>query len=288
MDSADIEFLPARLAAARQRSLRAVGLAYVVAVAAAEASLAFANVAYGLGAHALVLLMLLCLAVLAPERAEPSAAGGKAHLDPLWILPVLALVPLLRIVSLTTPVPDLAPIYWYAATGAPMLLAVGLTMRFLGRDRVREMTGIAPSRMALSALWSPVQGSIALSGVPLGLVAYLLLRPEPLEPHPGPWFFVFGALILVVFTGLTEELLFRGLLQSVFVELFGEIGVLAAALLFATMYLGTHSVSFVVFAALVGLGFGVRVRQTGSLAGVILAHGLISVELFLVWPYVLG
>jgi uncharacterized protein len=287
VDNSGIEVLPASLAAARLRSLRAVALAYLVAVAAAEATLAFANVAYGLAGHALVLLMLLSLAVLAPERADRSS-GGKAHLDALEILPVLALVPLLRIVSLTTPVPDLAPIQWYTATGAPILLALALTMRFLGRDRVREMTSSTASRMALAALWSPVQGAIALSGVPLGLVAYLLLRPEPLEPHPGPTFFVVGALILVVFTGLTEELLFRGFLQSVFVELFGELGVVVAAILAGTMYLGTRSVPFAVFAALVGLGFGVLVRQTGSLAGVILAHGLISVELFLVWPYILG
>jgi uncharacterized protein len=285
VDTAGIEALPAR-PAARLRSLRAVGLAYLAAVAAAEASVAFANVAYGLAGHALVLLMLLGVAVVAPERAEQSP-GGKAHLDALDMLPVLALVPLLRIVSLTTPVPDLAPIYWYAATGGPILLAVALTLRFLGRDRLRELTSIPSSRMAFAALWSPVQGAIALSGVPLGLVAYLLLRPEPLQAHPGPRFFVVGALILFVFTALTEEVLFRGLLQSVFVELFGEIGVLVAAILSATMYLGTRSASFVVFAALVGLGFGVRVRQTGSLAGVILAHGLISVGLFLVWPYVL-
>jgi CAAX protease family protein len=284
VDTAGIEVLPARLAAARLRSLRAVGLAYLVAVAAAEASLAFANVAYGLAGHALVLVMLLGLAVLAPER--PSS--GEAQLDALDVLPVLALVPLLRIVSLTTPVPDLSPIYWYAATGGPILLAIALTVRFLGRDRIREMTPIPSSRNGFAALWSPLQGAIALSGVPLGLIAYLLLRPEPLEARPGPGFFVVGVVILVVFTGLTEELLFRGLLQSVFVELFGGIGVVLAAILSATMYLGTGSASFVVFAALVGLSFGVRVRQTGSLAGVILAHGLISVELLLVWPYVLG
>jgi membrane protease YdiL (CAAX protease family) len=100
----------------------------------------------------------------------------------------------------------------------------------------------------------------------------------------GPHLLV-GAVILTVFAASTEEVLFRGLLQHVVTDICPRSGVLWSAFLFASMYIGSLSVGYVLFMGLVGLFFGWCVRQTGSLWGVILAHGGLIVGLVCVWPF---
>ncbi len=258
--------------------LRAIGVAYVVSVVASEALTVFVDAAVGLVCHAVVILLLLGFALVAGRQEEGRASSDRA-LNPLQVLPALALVPLARILSLTMPVPDLPPIYWYAVTGAPLLLAIILTARLFGAAWTRETFRFE---------WTRTQALIAVSGVPLGLLAYAALRPQRLEPHLTKNLVIAGFLVLPVFTGLTEELLFRGILQRVFTDLFGAVGWIAAAGLFTAMYLGTKSGPYIAVVALVGLFFGWCVRVTRSLGGVVTAHAFISIGLVLVWPYVLG
>jgi membrane protease YdiL (CAAX protease family) len=252
-------------------------LAFAGAIVLTEVVYAFVAASAGIACVAIVILALLGVALLAPGRSteEASPAGLKA----LEVLPVLGLVPLLRIASLTIPVRDLPQIYWYAVTGAPLLVALAMTGRFLGAEWCRE---------TFALVWSRTQALIALSGVPLGLMAYLVLRPDRIEPHLTPPLFATGLLILIPFNALMEELLFRGALQRMLVGVFGDLGVAVTAVLFMTTYLGTRSAPYVLLVGLIGFGFGACVRRTGSLAGAVLAHGLVSIGLLLVWPYVLG
>ncbi|HYY02985.1 MAG TPA: CPBP family intramembrane glutamic endopeptidase, partial [Gaiellaceae bacterium] len=201
------------------------------------------------------------------------------RLQAIDVLPVLALVPLLRIVSLTIPVRDLPQIYWYAVTGVPLLVALVLTGRFFGPTWSRDTFAFG---------WSRTQALIGLGGLPVGLIAYLVLRPARIEPHLTPRIFLLGLLILIPFNALMEELLFRGAVQRVLVTLFGDLGTAAAAVLFMATYLGTRSAPYIVLVGLTGFAFGRCVRQTGSLAGAVVAHALVSIGLILVWPYAIG
>jgi uncharacterized protein len=259
------------------RSLRVAVVAYLVAVVTSEAVIAFVDPAYGVACEALLLLLLMAYTVLEPRSPRHIEANGS--LRAIDVFPALALVPLLRILSVAMPFPDLPRIWWYAASGAPLLLALALTLRFYGREYSLE---------TLKFGWSYVQGGIALTGIPLSLLGYAILRPDRIEPHFRPLSFVLGCLILLVFTGLTEELLFRGVVQRLMVELFGAQGILLGTLLFTSMYLGVSSALFTVFVAAVGFWFAWCVRRTVSLLGVTLAHGFVSIGLILVWPYVLG
>lgn len=274
MDAYNIELRSARVEV-RPRSLRIIVAGYLAALVASETVGAFVDADVGLACHAAVLLVLLGVA-LTLTQGEPSA---ERPLDALEIFPALALVPLARILSLTMPVPDLPTIYWYAVTGAPLLLAILLTARLLGAQWTRETFRFG---------WSRTQGLMAASGLPFGLLSYLALGPDRPEPHLMPSLAIVGILVLPVFTGLTEELLFRGIVQRFLTEVFGEVGLIASAGVFTVMYLGTRSAPYIVLIALLGLLFGWCVRETQSLAGVVVAHGLISIGLVLVWPYVLG
>jgi membrane protease YdiL (CAAX protease family) len=241
--------------------------AYLAAIAAAEALTALVNPWLGALVHIALLLLLLGHSVLQGNERTRN------------VLIALALVPLLRILSLVMPLDDLAPIWWHVLIGAPLLAAVFLALRAMGYSWAD--VGLGPG---WSAPWW--QLVIGLSGVPLGLLAYFLTRPTfPVVERPFTYL-LGGAIILALFSGFLEELIFRGVVQSAAGELLGAGGMIVSALLYGVVYIGSLSITFVVFAALVGLFFSLCVRRTGSLWGAALAHSWLNIGLLLVWPLV--
>jgi membrane protease YdiL (CAAX protease family) len=98
---------------------------------------------------------------------------------------------------------------------------------------------------------------------------------------------VVGAIILTIFVGFTEELIFRGLLQQVMIDVFGPPGLLWSTGIYASLYISSRSVTYVLFIGLVSLFFGWCVQRTGSLWGVVAAHSGLAVGMACVWPFVL-
>lgn len=238
---------------------------YIGAIGLAEVVTALLGVAPGLICHAVILVTLLNHYIVTGP-----APCRKA-------LQALALAPLLRICSLTMPFGTAPRLSWYVLVGLPVL--VSLVMMGGLRRIACDDTG---SRQRWRA-----QGSIALAGLPLGIVAYLILRPRPIIAALDVPHVVVASLIIAVFGGCLEEFVFRGLLQRALVDVFGSAGVAWGAVLFACMYIGTLSPAYVLFSGLVGLFFGWCVHRTGSLWGVGLAHGALLVGMSCIWPFVL-
>jgi len=240
---------------------------YIAAIAGLEAMVIFGPMMLGLAGYALLIILLLNHYILA----------GQAPYRRL--LPALALIPLLRIFSLATPLRDFPEIYWYILIGAPLLLAALLTSRLLG---------LSINRLGLGMRSWPVQTVIALSGLPLSLAAFLLVRPLPLVREYNLTTILVGAVILTIFDGFLEEFIFRGLLQGQASELFGMGGLLLGNALFTLMYLGNLSWSYLLLISLVGFYFGWNVRRTGSIWGTAAAHSILKIGLLLAWPLVWG
>jgi membrane protease YdiL (CAAX protease family) len=251
------------------RSSALVVSLYGVAIAVAEACFAFVDVVAGTLADAVLVVVLLNHYIVARRESRGPAVD---------VLLALSLVPLLRVLSVTMTVEEVPEVYRYGVVGAAVLLAVVLAARLME----------APSLIGLLWPWSWLQAPIALTGLPLGLAAYAIVRPDPLFEGTSWSQILLGSAILLVFTGLTEELMFRGVLNGTLSLAFGRAGLLGSALLFAVVYLGVTPVSYIGFMAALGLGFAVLVDRTGSLVGVGIAHGLLNVGLILVWPAVLG
>ena len=94
---------------------------------------------------------------------------------------------------------------------------------------------------------------------------------------------------LLLFTGLSEELRFRGVLQTAAVRVMGaRRGIVYVSLMFGALHVGWSSAVDVGFVTLVGLSFGWAVHRTGSIVGVTLAHGIVNIVLFIVLPNVGG
>jgi membrane protease YdiL (CAAX protease family) len=238
----------------------------LAALTVAEYVVAAVNPTWGLPMHAVILLVCLALG---------ATANGAADRELYW---TLALAPVIRIGSLSLPLGRLPLISWYPLIGVPVFTAAFVTMRKLGytADHVNLRIRIDDTVRQLSLI--PL-------GAVLGAGEYLIFRPAPLQGRPTFEDTIVPALVLIVFTGFEEELIFRGLMQRAALRALGRWGLVYVNLVFAALHIGYLSVLDLVFVFLVGFLFSLFVLRTRSLFGVTLAHGAINIGLFLVFPF---
>lgn len=197
------------------------------------------------------------------------------------LLPVLALVALLRVLSITAAIPRLPTVTWYITVGGALLIGEILTMRLV--SETSQGLNWAIRRRGLDL-------GLVAAGIPAGLIGYWLLRPLPLMPDATMLQAFTGMIGVVVFGGFVEALLFRGILQSVAIESFGSewTGLLYAASMATVMYLGSGSLLFTLAMGLYGLALGAAILRGGSLWGTAASHGLALVGMGFVWPVLIG
>lgn len=244
-----------------------------VLVVAAE--LAIAGGAFSTG----LLLDGAAVLLLFSNRWHVAPGGTQAPPDALSsACAVLALLPIMRLLSVTMPHKNIPEMGWYVAIGLPMLLVL---IPLMGeQERLRTMLRIRGKVLS--------QGAIALLGIPLGMLAYAIAQPKPLQDGPLLNNPVVAFIVLTIFTGLMEEILFRGLLPDAAERFFGPMtGMFGASVVFAVFNLG-GGLWFAIFALYYGFMFSLIVRRTGSLVGVTIAHGLLNTGLLVIWPQVWG
>jgi membrane protease YdiL (CAAX protease family) len=246
---------------------RAVG--YVGALVLAEILVAAVDPRLGALLHALLLVVLLqhgARAVLAPEQRL------------YWSL---ALVPLLRLLSLSLPLSSIPGVWRFAVVAVPLLLATVVAAR---------ATGLGPAEVGLRWRWRdvPLQTMVAVGGLPLGLMEYVLLKPPPLATELSLAALWVPATVLILATGLTEEIIFRGLLQRTSADVLGPwLGPLLITCLWTALHVGLGSWPALVLTFLAGGLFAFVAGWTGSIWGVGLSHGLTNVTAFLIAPLLL-
>jgi membrane protease YdiL (CAAX protease family)/LysM repeat protein len=245
-----------------------VALFYLLALTLAELLTVWAAPRLGQALYLLLLFLLLL------------------HTAITWVRPVhrfllaLAFVPIIRVVSISLPLDGIPLIYWYLIVSIPLFAAVFVVMRIL-RIRLRAR--------ALRGRGLLLQFAIGLTGIALGAIEYLILRPEPHLLIYSWDRLLLAALILLVSTGILEELIFRGIMQRAATNSLGNLfGLIYVAFIFAMLHLGYQSPADLLFVFIVGLAYGWFVLQTGSLLGVTLSHWLINVVLFLVIPFMVS
>jgi len=235
-------------------------LLYLGAIAAADLITALVNPIGGLAFHIVLLLLLVLHSSLAGEH--PS---HKLYL-------ALSLAPLLRILSLSMPLTDIPRIYWYVIVAVPLMAGAFLVVRRL--DFSLGEVGVARSDIPLQLLMAGSTGYV------LGLVGcYILGTPEPLVGSLGVNETLLLPIILLIVTSFTEEIIFRGVMQRSAMEALGAQGWIYVAVVFAILQIGYLSVFHFLFALAIGLLFGWVVRETGSVLGVGLSHGIINIIL---------
>jgi membrane protease YdiL (CAAX protease family) len=189
----------------------------------------------------------------------------------------MMVLPMIRIVGLSLPIMQVPHIYWFPLISIPLFAASYTLIRNQRLDR--KKIGLILGNI-------PLQLLIALSGLVLGFIEFLILKPEPLIPTFSILPFIAAAIILLISTGFAEELLFRGILQRNAENVFGNIfGLLYASLLFTSLHIGWHSFMDLVFVFGVAMFYGYMFQKTRSLFGITLSHGLSNSVLFLIMPF---
>jgi uncharacterized protein len=246
-----------------------IALVYLLLITAAEALTTLWDPQSGIIFHGIILLLLILHGSLVQ----------RGILRRFLIL--ISIAPLIRILSLSLPLQriGLPLIYWYMVIGILLFLSAFLA------SRVTDLRG---SRIGWSLGVWPMQLGIGLLGFGLGYMEYLILKPGPLAAYVTWADIATAALILMIFTGLLEEYIFRGLMQSATMQMMGRFGLIYIAVLFAVLHFGYHSVVDVVFVLLVGLLFGWLAWKTQSLFGVSLAHGIANISLYVIFPMVIS
>lgn len=201
---------------------------------------------------------------------------------------VLLLIPLTRILFLALPLANLSRVNSSLAISIPLFIAI--MMIIWQESWSREELGFTFNHL-------PLQAVTAISGLGFGLLQYNLISPEPFTTEPTWQAALVPALILMVSTGYLQELMFRGLLQNAALPILGHWpSILFVASLFAVLnmsYLLTVGVGVslalgILLVFLIGLIFGLVVAHSRSIVGVTLAHGIMNITLFLIWPYWIG
>jgi uncharacterized protein len=220
----------------------------------------------GLPAHAAILATLVVLGACTPDASRREL---------YWSL---TLAPIIRIGSLSLPLGRLPLLAWYPLIGVPIFASAFLTIRKLGYTR--KQLGLTVSLEGLHR-----QMIMVPFGAVLGIGEYLIFRPAPLAPRFTIEDIWLPALILLLFTGFEEELIFRGVMQRAALRSLGRWGLIYVNLVFAVLHIGYLSILDLIFVFLVGLLFSFFVLRTKTLFGVTLAHGAINTSLFLIVPF---
>jgi hypothetical protein len=265
-------------------------LAYLGAVVVAEILIAVPGGAtsgerplqsLGLGLHILLVFSLMFLSVVLQTK-DPILAP---------LLVAASLASLVRVFSLAVPrypffgLPETDPlntIPWLALVSIPLLVSI-LAVAYVQRLGPRDL-GLLFTR------WQevPLQAAIAATGIPLGFLEFAILRPEPWVSTLALGSVAIGGLVIFLATGLSEELIFRGILLRRAVEGLGErFGLLYVTAIFASLHIFFLKGEDLVFVFAVGLFYGFVVLETRNLWGAILSHTLGNVILYLVAPFLL-
>ena len=242
-------------------------LAYLVAIGLAEVITALVNPMLGVICHIAIFGNLLIQAGL---NRNPWERGFFLS---------LSIAPLIRIVSLGMPLAYFREEWWYLLTSIPLFATSFVVIRNIPLNR-HEIGFQLPSLKH----W-PLTILVALSGIPLGAIEFTILHPAPIVPSMSFDGVAIASMILLVGTGLIEELIFRGILQTTTSEIFGSWwAILFVSVLFGELHTGHMSGLDVAFVIGVALYFGAVVRWTRTLLGVSFAHGLTNIFLFIVFP----
>ncbi|MBI5680868.1 MAG: tetratricopeptide repeat protein [Methanobacterium sp.] len=241
-------------------------IGYLVLIIIAELITSYVNPEAGILVHGFILFSLLI-----------QSSTTKSYNFSNILMAMMAL-PMIRIVGLTMPLLQVPVLYWFPVISIPLFAAAIIIIRVQGT-----------SRISLGLTWGniPVQLLIAFTGVILGFIEYQVLHPKPLIPYFSIETVLIAGIILLISTGLAEELLFRGIIQRNAENLFGgAFGLLYASLLFTSLHIGWQSLTDLAFVFSVAMLYGYCYQKTRSIFGITLSHGLSNTFLFLIMPFI--
>lgn len=223
-------------------------------------------------------ILIAMVGVSSVIRAYPGEFFEETDSDTFSkFLLALAIVPIVRIAGYSLPGIYFGQMENFFLYSLPMIAAAIFLIYLHGDFYNPQSIGITSNRLKLQVL-------VALGGIPIGLVEYLILRPDPMVSSLALGEIISPVAILFFSTGFAEELVFRGIIQRGSVEALDKnAGIVLTAFLFAALHLG-HSYLDAAYIMPIALFWGYFVYRTRSILGVVFAHGIANAVLFIVGP----
>lgn len=210
---------------------------------------------------------------------------------PPGIFQAFSLVSMLRMMNISMPVFFDMTIYWLPFIYAPVI-AVGFMIAISNfsddASSLRGLIELARGKIRdaeIKKIGIYVVVGLGL-GALLGFIEYQVLSPERLISEISLGSMLLLGIVMFVFVGLGEELVFRYLLQDRLKTVMGAISaILLASLIFTLMHSGYSNSFYLIYVFIIGLIFGISYERTRSLLFVTILHGAINFFLFSVFPY---
>lgn len=216
---------------------------------------------------------LLHVAILIALLIHSAMATAKPLAD---LLLTLIIAPLVRLLSLSMPLFVFDLRYWYLIVSIPLFISAVYIMRLLGYSMRRVGFNFNQPLLQIGAI---------LFGIIFGVIEFAILRPAPLIQVFTPEDFAVAALMILIGTGLMEELVFRGIIQQAAERALGATGsILFTTLVFTVLHIGWNSLLDLLFVFTAGAIWGIFFYRTRSIVGITISHAITNILLFIILP----
>ena len=233
----------------------------IVAIVLAETLLYMGKLQAGIFLHVMIPL---CLAVASMWIHRPNVS---------LIMEVLIMLPILRLVNISMPVFFGTTLYLYFFIYAPLAIPLYILIRH--QRFTRKELGLTLKNLHI---YLPLS---LLVGLLIAMGEYNTIQVGSLIPDASIGSLLKISVVMFLFVGLMEELIFRSLLQTRLQESFGMTkGLLVAGLLFGMMHSGYGNSFELMVTGSAGILFGYMFQKTRSLPFITIAHGFVNVFLF--------
>ncbi len=185
----------------------------------------------------------------------------------------LMLLPLLRLVNVSMPIFFETTLYLYIFIYAPLIIPVYI---------IAVHQGFTFEQIGLNLkYWKLIIPVSIVVGFAIAQGEYYIIHAGNLIPDMSFWNILKLSIVMIMFIGLIEELIFRSILQTRLEESMGMFpGLIVTSILFGVLHSGYGTFYEMLFVSLAGLIMGYMFQKTRSLPLITLTHGMVNIFLF--------
>ncbi len=196
---------------------------------------------------------------------------------------LLSAIPLMRILSMAMPVGLISPLYRYPMVGIPVFTAIILMVKQT-QISWKDLGVRLPEIKRSENFWESLL--IALSGIPLGIIGYYFGNPISLVSTGTPAEVITAAIIVLIFIGVLEEIVFRGLLLHTLIRSFGRMGIVLSSAIYLLLFASSGSIGLVVLMGFVSLLYSWHALESRSILAVTVSHSLMLGGMLIFYPLI--
>lgn len=239
----------------------------ILGVIDAELSMYFGEILTGLEIHVINLLAIILIVVF-----------GDLDIDVKNVLQSIVLLVLLRISNIAVPQIFVTTMLQYPLIYGIMLIPIYYIIN--GQKMPGKELGMIFNKLYIYIPLALIIGSMA------AIVEYVIMKPVALIDSIRLPSVMLISIIMVIFVGIIEEVMFRSILQTRLEKTVGwKYGILISGIVFGVMNASYGIGGEVVFATIFGIVLGYIFYMTKSLPFNVLIRGVANVVLFGILPF---